>query len=190
MLHVLNMRAAHRRNFFQDTDLSDVVADDYDDFGRLVSAFSKLGLSSEQVDHVFECVAAVLHLGNIHFSEKVDDFRGMIELNTFLHSKSFFSSFEWHVQVFNGLGNVAHLWTSSARHNNHGSSDTLPSYPEQNPSRDDTANAVSHLLKKPSPYKANELIDVLLIFVFIAGRRCLIEKLAGRSLLVASRRKK
>uniref|UniRef100_A0A915A097 Unconventional myosin-VI n=1 Tax=Parascaris univalens TaxID=6257 RepID=A0A915A097_PARUN len=64
------------------TDLNDVMVDDYNDFGHLISAFSKLGLSSEQVHRVFECVAAVLHLGNIHFSEKVEDFRGKCAIDS------------------------------------------------------------------------------------------------------------
>ncbi|VDM38336.1 unnamed protein product [Toxocara canis] len=66
---------ASKINLLQTADLTDNVVDDYTDFARLVSAISKLGLRSEEIDQVFECVAAVLHLGNIHLVEKMDGFR-------------------------------------------------------------------------------------------------------------------
>ncbi|EJW85609.1 hypothetical protein WUBG_03480 [Wuchereria bancrofti] len=56
-------------------DMRDDLIDDYNDFQRLLDAFSHINVSEDIRDGVFEIVAAVLHLGNIEFSDETVDFK-------------------------------------------------------------------------------------------------------------------
>lgn len=56
--------------------LHDPIVDDARDFHKLVDAFQTAGLSMNQVNFIWNTVAALLHLGNINFEENVDDNRG------------------------------------------------------------------------------------------------------------------
>lgn len=53
--------------------------DDYADFQRLRRALLSVGLTEKDLSNVFDVVAAVLHLGNTHFVEKMDDSKGLEE---------------------------------------------------------------------------------------------------------------
>ncbi|CAF4765369.1 unnamed protein product [Pieris macdunnoughi] len=50
--------------------LRDPILDDVEDFQRLHSALSRVGLSEEEKRSVYSVVAAVLHLGNVEFEEE------------------------------------------------------------------------------------------------------------------------
>lgn len=60
----------------QKTDLHDELVDDYADFQRLLKGLSSIGFSDQDVNTVFGVVAAVLHLGNVHFIENIEDSKG------------------------------------------------------------------------------------------------------------------
>uniref|UniRef100_A0A1I7VL50 Myosin motor domain-containing protein n=1 Tax=Loa loa TaxID=7209 RepID=A0A1I7VL50_LOALO len=59
---------------FED-DMRDDLIDDYNDFRKLLDAFSHINISADIRDVVFEIVAAVLHLGNIEFLDETVGFK-------------------------------------------------------------------------------------------------------------------
>ncbi|KXJ78953.1 hypothetical protein RP20_CCG002831 [Aedes albopictus] len=56
--------------------LKDPILDDYNDFQDLDQALTRLGLSETQKFEIYGLVAAVLHLGNIHFEDNPEDAKG------------------------------------------------------------------------------------------------------------------
>lgn len=56
--------------------LTDPMVDDVADFTRLCKALRGVGLSEEELLAVFEVVAAILHLGNVAFTDNHEDKRG------------------------------------------------------------------------------------------------------------------
>ncbi|EJD76471.1 myosin-VI [Loa loa] len=63
-----------RKNYDLD-DMRDDLIDDYNDFRKLLDAFSHINISADIRDVVFEIVAAVLHLGNIEFLDETVGFK-------------------------------------------------------------------------------------------------------------------
>ncbi|VDN93182.1 unnamed protein product [Brugia pahangi] len=61
-------------------DMRDDLIDDYNDFQRLLGAFSQINVSEDIRDEVFEIVAAVLHLGNIEFLDETIDYKSGCKL--------------------------------------------------------------------------------------------------------------
>ncbi|VDD94836.1 unnamed protein product [Enterobius vermicularis] len=57
-------------------DLRDELLDDYADFLSLQKALTSIGISTSEMNAIFQTVAAVLHLGNICFEENSDDRTG------------------------------------------------------------------------------------------------------------------
>ncbi|VDN36843.1 unnamed protein product, partial [Gongylonema pulchrum] len=57
-------------------DLRDELVDDYADFQRLLKGLRSIGFSEQDVNIIFAVVAAVLHLGNVHFIENLEDSKG------------------------------------------------------------------------------------------------------------------
>lgn len=53
--------------------MQDDLLDDYEDFQRLLSAFTHINVSNDERDEVLEIVAAILHLGNVEFIEDKDE---------------------------------------------------------------------------------------------------------------------
>ncbi|XP_077972837.1 unconventional myosin-VI-like isoform X3 [Styela clava] len=49
--------------------LHDPLLDDYRDFARMQSSMADIGLSKDEMFHLFRVVAAVLHLGNVKFED-------------------------------------------------------------------------------------------------------------------------
>ncbi|VIO93824.1 Uncharacterized protein BM_BM4191 [Brugia malayi] len=68
-----------RKNYDLD-DMRDDLIDDYNDFQRLLGAFSHINVSEDIRDEVFEIVAAVLHLGNIEFLDETIDYKSGCKL--------------------------------------------------------------------------------------------------------------
>uniref|UniRef100_F1KUD1 Myosin-VI n=1 Tax=Ascaris suum TaxID=6253 RepID=F1KUD1_ASCSU len=58
------------------TDLHDGLVDDYADFQKLCGALSSIGLNAKDLNSIFQIIAALLHLGNVHFVDNVDDRKG------------------------------------------------------------------------------------------------------------------
>ncbi|EJW83337.1 hypothetical protein WUBG_05753 [Wuchereria bancrofti] len=65
----------------EDADLHDELLDDYVDFQRLLKGLSSIDFDTQELNTIFDVIAAILHLGNIHFIENVEDTKGgcMIE---------------------------------------------------------------------------------------------------------------
>lgn len=61
----------------QKTDLHDGLVDDYADFQKLCGALSSIGLNAKDLNSIFQIIAALLHLGNVHFVDNVDDRKGI-----------------------------------------------------------------------------------------------------------------
>ncbi|VDN22681.1 unnamed protein product [Gongylonema pulchrum] len=55
--------------------LVDDVVEDYNDFQKLLQAFSHIRVSDDERNAMFEAVAAVLHLGNIKFVDEMIGFK-------------------------------------------------------------------------------------------------------------------
>ncbi|VDK79508.1 unnamed protein product [Litomosoides sigmodontis] len=60
----------------EDEDLRDELLDDYDDFQRLLKGLRSIGFDVQELNTIFDIVAAILHLGDIHFVEDVEDTKG------------------------------------------------------------------------------------------------------------------
>uniref|UniRef100_A0A915AE15 Myosin motor domain-containing protein n=1 Tax=Parascaris univalens TaxID=6257 RepID=A0A915AE15_PARUN len=58
------------------SDLHDGLVDDYADFQKLRSALLSIGLNANDLNNVFQIIAALLHLGNVHFVDNADDRKG------------------------------------------------------------------------------------------------------------------
>ncbi|KAK0424459.1 hypothetical protein QR680_008675 [Steinernema hermaphroditum] len=56
--------------------LVDSMVDDFADFQRLSKALEGVGIPRPQVESIFDTIAALLHLGNVHFVENTEDSRG------------------------------------------------------------------------------------------------------------------
>uniref|UniRef100_A0A914RIS7 Myosin motor domain-containing protein n=1 Tax=Parascaris equorum TaxID=6256 RepID=A0A914RIS7_PAREQ len=61
----------------QKSDLHDGLVDDYADFQKLRSALLSIGLNANDLNNVFQIIAALLHLGNVHFVDNADDRKGI-----------------------------------------------------------------------------------------------------------------
>ena len=59
-----------------DKVIKNILLDDFEDFAVLDNALSRLELNESDRFAIYATVAAVLHLGNIHFEENPDDARG------------------------------------------------------------------------------------------------------------------
>ncbi|VDN02128.1 unnamed protein product [Thelazia callipaeda] len=57
----------------QVADLHDELVDDFADFHRLLKALHSIGFNTQELNAIFDVVAAVLHLGDVHFAENVED---------------------------------------------------------------------------------------------------------------------
>ncbi|KAM3721259.1 Unconventional myosin-VI [Dirofilaria immitis] len=57
----------------QDSDLPDGLLDDYTDFQRLLKGLCSIGFDMHELNAIFDIVAAILHLGDIHFVENIED---------------------------------------------------------------------------------------------------------------------
>ena len=53
----------HREN----GSMTDFLLDDYEDFQRIEKAMKQMGISSSDMEDLYQVVAGVLHLGNISF---------------------------------------------------------------------------------------------------------------------------
>uniref|UniRef100_A0A915Q5E8 Myosin motor domain-containing protein n=1 Tax=Setaria digitata TaxID=48799 RepID=A0A915Q5E8_9BILA len=60
----------------QEVDLHDELVDDYADFQRLLKGLSSIGFSAQEVNAIFDVIAAILHLGNVQFIDNVNDSKG------------------------------------------------------------------------------------------------------------------
>ena len=47
--------------------MTDFLLDDYEDFQRIEKAMKQMGISSSDMEDLYQVVAGVLHLGNISF---------------------------------------------------------------------------------------------------------------------------
>lgn len=56
--------------------LKDSILDDVEDFQTLDKALKTIGLGDQERLLIYTSVAAVLHLGNVHFEDNPDDARG------------------------------------------------------------------------------------------------------------------
>ncbi|VDK61597.1 unnamed protein product [Onchocerca ochengi] len=66
---------------FKDSDLHDELLDDYADFQRLLKGLRSIGFDTQELNTIFDIVGAILHLGDVHFVENIEDTKGgcMIE---------------------------------------------------------------------------------------------------------------
>ena len=62
----------------------DIQLDDVNDFNRMDSAMSKMGLPDDEKLAVYTVVAGVLHLGNIEFEEETEGSKGKFKKKTIL----------------------------------------------------------------------------------------------------------
>ncbi|VDO09615.1 unnamed protein product [Brugia timori] len=60
----------------KDADLHDELLDDYVDFQRLLKGLSSIDFDIQELNTIFDVIVAILHLGNIHFIENVEDTKG------------------------------------------------------------------------------------------------------------------
>ncbi|MCP9260063.1 Unconventional myosin-VI [Dirofilaria immitis] len=61
----------------QDSDLPDGLLDDYTDFQRLLKGLCSIGFDMHELNAIFDIVAAILHLGDIHFVENIEDTKAL-----------------------------------------------------------------------------------------------------------------
>lgn len=61
---------------FEDVDLHDELLDDYVDFQRLLRGLCSIGFNIQELNTIFDVVAAILHLGDVDFVEDVEDTKG------------------------------------------------------------------------------------------------------------------
>uniref|UniRef100_A0A158Q8J4 Myosin motor domain-containing protein n=1 Tax=Elaeophora elaphi TaxID=1147741 RepID=A0A158Q8J4_9BILA len=65
-------KIAKDRRGKQDSDLHDELLDDYNDFQRLLKGLCSIGFDVQELNTLFDIVAAILHLGDIHFVENLE----------------------------------------------------------------------------------------------------------------------
>ncbi|CAG9541038.1 unnamed protein product [Cercopithifilaria johnstoni] len=74
-------KIAKDRRGKENEDLHDELLDDYNDYQRLLKGLYSIGFDIQELNTILDIVAAILHLGDIHFVENVEDTKGgcMIE---------------------------------------------------------------------------------------------------------------
>lgn len=60
--------------------LTDIQLDDMNDYGRMDSAMSRMGLTEDEKLAIYAVAAGVLHLGNIQFEEETEGTKGKLLL--------------------------------------------------------------------------------------------------------------
>uniref|UniRef100_A0A1I7VVB9 Myosin motor domain-containing protein n=1 Tax=Loa loa TaxID=7209 RepID=A0A1I7VVB9_LOALO len=68
----------------QDADLHDGILDDYVDFQRLLKGLYSIDFDTQELNTIFNVIAAILHLGDVHFVENAEDTKGgcMVEFSS------------------------------------------------------------------------------------------------------------
>ncbi|VBB27468.1 unnamed protein product [Acanthocheilonema viteae] len=69
-------KIAKDRRGKQNEDLHDELLDDYNDFQRLLKGLYSIGFDVQELNTIFDIVAAILHLGDVYFVENVEDTKG------------------------------------------------------------------------------------------------------------------
>lgn len=54
-----------------------MLLDDYTDFQRLLKALCSIGFDIQELNTALDFVAAILHLGDVHFVENLEDMKGI-----------------------------------------------------------------------------------------------------------------
>lgn len=72
--------------FLRHGSLHDIQLDDMNDFKRMDSAMSAMGMGEDEKLAIYVIVAGVLHLGNVCFEENHEDSRGKAYTTQSLYS--------------------------------------------------------------------------------------------------------